>query len=274
MKHLPDPASGVACLPREDRLFSGLPEHFQRNIYATIKGRLRLKILRERMRAELPLAEQPLQVLDAGGGLGQISCWLARQGHQVLLAEPAQEMLAFAAPRLQRCGVDTLCSRIQDLSATLPDQRQLFDLIVCHAVLEWLADPLPTLLQLLQQLKPGGYLSLMFFNADGLLLANILRGNWQRALEKNLAGKGRGKRLTPISPLRPDTVIQALEAASYQVYGKTGVRVFNDYLRLQLPPEATQTRLLQLERRYCQQEPWWRLGRYILLHARKPIQPD
>ena len=109
----------------------------------------------------------------------------------------------------------------------------------------------------------------MFFNADALLLANILRGNWQRVLEKDMKGKGKGNRLTPISPLQPNEVIDWLQQAGLDITATTGVRVFNDYLRLKLPPEATAARLLDIERQFCQQEPWWRLGRYILVNAKK-----
>jgi len=253
----------------QDKSFQGLAEKFARNIYGTPKGRLRLKILRDRMLAELPLDQPPLQVLDAGGGLGQISAWLARKGHDVLLAEPAEEMLTFASKRLRRADVQTLPASIQELSEHLAADQQAFDLVVCHAVLEWLYQPQATLELLLSRVKSGGYLSLMFFNADALMFTNVLRGNWQRALQGDLQGKGKGKRLTPISPLPPEQVITWLEAAGFQVYGKTGVRVFNDYLASKLPPEAKAERLLALEKRYCQQEPYWRLGRYILLHARK-----
>ncbi|NLW04532.1 MAG: methyltransferase domain-containing protein [Pseudomonadaceae bacterium] len=260
----------IAPAVQQDRHFSGgMAEKFARNIYGTAKGRLRLKILRERMLAELPLDQAGLKILDAGGGLGQISCWLARQGHQVLLAEPAIEMLEYSAKRLARYGVATLNAPIQDLAERLPADQQAFDLIICHAVVEWLHQPKETLLQLLQHLKPGGQVSLMFFNADALLLTNILRGNWQRVLEKELQGKGKGKRLTPISPLQPTEVLGWLQEAGYEITATTGVRVFNDYLRLKLPPEATPARLVALERRYCQQEPWWRMGRYILVHAKK-----
>ncbi|SFC38989.1 S-adenosylmethionine-dependent methyltransferase [Marinospirillum celere] len=255
---------------QQDKSFQGLAAKFARNIYGTPKGRLRLKILRDRMLAELPLDGPPLQVLDAGGGLGQISAWLARKGHDVLLAEPAEEMLAYANKRLKRAGVETLAASIQDLSECLPDHQQTFDLVVCHAVLEWLYQPQETLELLLSRVKPGGYLSLMFFNADALMFTNILRGNWQRALQGEMQGKGKGTRLTPISPLQPDQVLCWLEKAGFEIISKTGVRVFNDYLRLQLPPEAQPERLLQLEKKYCQKEPYWRLGRYLLVHAKKP----
>ena len=202
-----------------------------------------------------------------------MACWLARQGHQVTLAEPAQTMLDLAAARLERYQVQAINAAIQDLPQRLPKTQQQFDLVVCHAVLEWLQDPHATLLALLQHLKPGGYLSLMFFNADALLLANIVRGNWQRVIAKDYVAaglRGQGKRLTPINPLQPEQVLSWTQQAGLQVVSITGVRVFNDYLRQNLPANATLTQLIQIERHYNQQEPWWRLGRYILLHLRKP----
>lgn len=251
----------------QDRYFNqGMAARFARNIYASQKGRVRLKMLRRLMRAELPL-DRPLRVLDVGGGLGQIACWLAAQGHQVTLAEPAQEMLDYAQRRLTRYPIRVLPLALQDLQGVLEEEAP-FDLVVCHAVLEWLQDPDQAVERLKSWVAPGGYLSLMYFNAEALFLANVLRGNWQRALEKDLRGQGKGKRLTPISPL-PPTAYQAW-LADWQCAPPAGIRVFSDYLRLKLPPEATQERLLALEAGYCQQEPWWRLGRYILIQAQKP----
>ncbi|WP_114417274.1 methyltransferase domain-containing protein [Marinospirillum perlucidum] len=255
---------------QQDKSFDGLAEKFARNIYGTAKGRLRLKVIRDRMLAELPVETSRLQVLDAGGGLGQISAWLARKGHEVLLAEPSEEMRTFAARRLHRAGVTPLAASIQELPDRLPADQQDFDLVVCHAVLEWLYQPYAALEQLITRIRPGGYLSLMFFNADALLLTNVLRGNWQRALQGQLQGKGKGSRLTPISPLPPEAVIDRLQQAGLDILGVSGIRVFNDYLRRELPPEARQERLLQLEKRYCQVEPFWRLGRYLLVHAQRP----
>ena len=257
-----------------DRTFEGLAEPFARNIYGTAKGRLRLKIIRDRMLAELPLDEgRPLKVLDVGGGLGQVACWLARKGHQVTLAEPSADMLDAAAARCDRVGVTRVKSDLQALVQEAACNHQTYDLVVCHAVLEWLQDPQQAVADLAGLVKPGGWLSLMFFNADALMFTNIVRGNWQRALGGQLAGKGRGRRLTPISPLALTNVEAWLEQAGLDIVGRSGVRVFNDYLRLKLPPEATRERLLQLEKRYCQQEPFWRLGRYLLLHCHRPQGP-
>ena len=52
------------------------------------------------------------------------------------------------------------------------------DLILFHAVLEWVADPRSVLQTLWSVLRPGGVLSLMFYNAHGLLMHNMVAGNF------------------------------------------------------------------------------------------------
>lgn len=52
------------------------------------------------------------------------------------------------------------------------------DLILFHAVLEWVAEPQEMLRALWSVLRPGGALSLMFYNANGLLMHNMVAGNF------------------------------------------------------------------------------------------------
>ncbi|CAO1662123.1 hypothetical protein NYA28ABAC_01136 [Salinicola sp. NYA28a] len=49
-----------------------------------------------------------------------------------------------------------------------------------------------------------------------------------------------------------------------------GIRIFHDYLRERSPSEERLETIIELEKRYCQVEPHWRLGRYlhyIIRHA-------
>lgn len=55
--------------------------------------------------------------------------------------------------------------------------EQPVDLILFHAVLEWVAEPQETLASLMKCLTPGGALSLMFYNYNGLLMRNVIIGN-------------------------------------------------------------------------------------------------
>ncbi|MEF1219449.1 tRNA uridine 5-oxyacetic acid(34) methyltransferase CmoM, partial [Photobacterium damselae] len=73
----------------KDRNFDDLAQKFAKNIYGTAKGEIRQTVVWqdiEQILAELK-SETPLQVLDAGGGLGQLSQRIAELGHHVTLCD-------------------------------------------------------------------------------------------------------------------------------------------------------------------------------------------
>lgn len=57
------------------------------------------------------------------------------------------------------------------------------DLVLFHAVMEWLAEPKPALQNLLAQVRPGGMVSVMFYNYHGLVYKNAVCGNIPHVLE-------------------------------------------------------------------------------------------
>lgn len=266
-----------------DKVFDGLAEKFRRNVYGTSKGWLRQQILFQDLRQIPALSEacdvavnQPVQVLDVGGGLGQMSDWLAEQGHRVCFSEPAEDMRAEAIGLFEhqqhqgnyRYPVQVSGYRLQQMT----EHHSPADLVVCHAVLEWLHEPEKALPHLNDMLNPGGWLSLMFFNEHGLRLSNIVKGNYDKALRDTLDGTGQRLRLTPISPQDPDQVLDQLKTLGLEIVSVAGIRVFSDYLRDKTPDDDDMAKVLELEWRYCHQEPYWRLGRYIHVIARKPEQ--
>nr|WP_298415358.1 methyltransferase domain-containing protein [uncultured Halomonas sp.] len=248
-----------------DRIFDGLADKFAASLYGATRGELRLALLDHLLPRTLPLEGQP--ALDIGGGLGQMSGWLARRGHAVTLAEPSLEMLNRACGSLSDFNVEFLSLPLQALPEQAPGP---WPLIVCHAVLEWLADPKEAISVIHELLAPGGHLSLMIFNRDALRFSNIVKGNLGKALDDRLAGTGKRQRLTPISPLTHDQISGWLAERGLVIEHVAGIRVFHDYLRERDPDEATLTRLFELERRYCDVDPHWRLGRYLLYSIHKP----
>jgi len=146
-----------------------------------------------------PGPERRLIVLDAGGGLGQFSAALAAMGHSVVLCDVSTVMLerakrtfeAACGPGLggavfvQCAAQDLLVHRDARAALGLPplaDCRAAppgpgpgelpapggvtgtVDLVLFHAVVEWMADPLPALQVLETILRPGGHLSCLFYN--------------------------------------------------------------------------------------------------------------
>ena len=254
----------------QDRNFDDIAEKFSRNIYGTTKGLLRQAILWQDL--DILLAEMndgPLRVLDAGGGEGQTAIRMAQLGHHVTLCDVSQEMLKRAQAAAEEKGVSGnmhfVHCPVQDIAQHLASP---VDLILFHAVLEWVADPVAVLQKLWTVLRSGGALSLMFYNADGLLMHNMVAGNFDYV---QVGMPKRKKRtLSPDHPRAPAEVYRWLEQIGWQITGKTGVRVFHDYLRDKTQQQRSFEMLLELETRYCRQEPYISLGRYIHVTARKP----
>lgn len=152
----------------------------------------------------------------------------------------------------------------QDIPQHLDSQ---VDLILFHAVLEWVADPQAVLKTLWSMLRPGGALSLMFYNANGLLMRNVLVGNFGY-VQQGMYKKKR-RTLSPDFPRDPQQVYGWLEEIGWEITGKTGVRVFHDYLRDKQKQHDCFDALTEIETRYCRQEPYISLGRYIHVTAIK-----
>lgn len=252
-----------------DIYFDQLADRFERKIYGSEKGDLRLQLLWDDMLTALPAitAGKSLRILDAGGGLGQMSLRLAALGHSVVLAEPSAAMLDKAKRQFTEQGIDM--TRVQFLQASiqaLPEVlllEQRFDLVVCHAVLEWLVDPLQTLSSLLQWLASDGWLSLAFYNRESIVWKNLLKGNIDRARAADKAGEAGS--LTPISPQSAPQVLTWLAERNLSVAQVTGVRCLHDYLFPGVKIEAET--LLRLEQELSRQEPYKWLGRYIHVMA-------
>lgn len=247
-----------------DRYFNEMGAHFARKIYDSPKGAIRLAVLTRDLEQQLAVLAEPdasLEILDVGGGLGHMSEWLALRGHRVTLAEPSADMLAAARERLATVAssypVEYLQASLQDCAA---NQRR-FDLVVCHAVLEWLAEPAAALGQLRGLLKPGGALSLAFYNRDALIYKNLIKGQFRKLERNQLAGEG-GRSLTPQSPLDPREVLAWAERAGLICHQRSGIRVFHDYMPEPFRSQAELTEVIDRELHYSTHPAFLHLGRY------------
>ncbi|MDH4585498.1 methyltransferase domain-containing protein [Pseudomonas sp. BN415] len=240
-----------------DRHFDELATRFAEKIYGGAKGAIRLAVLQADLAEVLP--ERPLRVLDVGAGLGHMSLWLAQRGHQVTLAEPAEPMLEGARQRFTEAGQNAtfLQAPWQELLGQLTEP---YDLVLCHAVLEWLAEPeaiLPVLHQLTAQ---DGLLSLAFYNKDALIYRNLLKGHFRKLRKHKFAGEGQS--LTPQQPLDPRDLAAQLEG-HWQVEKQSGVRVFHDYMPQEFQAKAELVDLLEMELAYRRHPSYQGLGRYL-----------
>lgn len=254
---------------KSDRNFDDLVGHFEKNIYNTPKGKIRLDILWRDLLEAIPAltGAQPLRILDAGAGLGYMAGKLSDYGHELVLCDVSEEILQQAERHLQQqhpqATYRLINSAVQELSAQLNEQ---FDVVVFHAVLEWLAEPHQALLQLLKFIKPGGFLSLMYYNRHSLIYRHLLNANFKLLL----AGEPTvSDRLVPISPLEPRQVNQWLEDAGMCTICQSGVRVIFDFMSHTVKQRINIDELLEMERRYSRQQPYADLARYQHIIARK-----
>ncbi len=143
----------------QDRNFDDLADKFSQNIYGTTKGRVRQAIVWDELEALLPSltsSSPSLNVLDAGGGIGQISSGLAARGHQILLCDLSGEMLRRAQENADALGVSHNM-QFKQISAQQVGEHldKPVDLVLFHAVLEWVAEPETVLKALFDTLRPG-----------------------------------------------------------------------------------------------------------------------
>ncbi|AHF02163.1 SmtA protein [Thiomicrospira aerophila AL3] len=256
--------------PLKDRNFDPLIAKFEQKVYGTLKGSWRLQCLQEDLAG---LQQQtPLQIWDAGCGLGQIAGWFAAAGHKLTLSDLSKKMVARAQADFneQNLSADFLVGPAQALAPQLPQ----FDLVLFHAVLEWLAEPQATFNQVMAKVKPGGYLSVLFYNRNAIVYTNVLKGSWrwQHILDDGYIGKG--KKLTPPHPHYPETVRAWLAEAGFECQQQTGIRVFHDYLTHEVLAQSNQDELMALEARFCRQPTYRDMGRYIHILAYKPITEE
>ncbi len=254
-----------------DHSFDGMAEKFAQNIYGTSKGRIRAAVVWQDLQGCLSrLGDRPLRVLDAGGGFGFFAQRLAQMGHQIELCDLSEEMLELGREQIREKGLEAkirlIHCPIQDLGLHVQGE---FDLILCHAVLEWLSEPRQTLLSLLGFLAPGGIISLLFYNRHALLFQSLVVGNFDY-IKAGLIKK-RKQKLTPSNPQIPEEVYDWLLRGGLKIIGKSGVRVIHDYMRHKQDQSEKFDDLLEMEQRYCRQEPYISLGRYIHVMAQRPL---
>jgi S-adenosylmethionine-dependent methyltransferase len=246
-----------------DRNFDDLSEKFARKVYGGLKGDIRLAVIWRDLLAVLPDLETqaPLRILDIGGGLGQLSVALAKLGHQVIYNDLSQQMLEAAQKLALEEGVlDKIIWHQQPYQTLRNENLGQFDLVMSHALIEWLAEPELLIADLHQYLLPQGLLSLTFYNQNALVYRNLIRGNFN-VLQGEFSAHP--KSLTPGEPLQPDAVQQWVERAGLVTDYSSGIRVFHDYITTQRGGHEDPSAVVAMELRHSVQEPFKWLGRYI-----------
>ena len=250
---------------KNDTNFDPLHCRFERNIYNSAKGKIRLAVIERDIQEQLTkeIAFPSSRVLDAGCGPGHVALSLARKGACLCLCDISTEMLAASQKRFSTAKIPA--NQYALVNCALQDigrfQAGPYDLILCHAVAEWLARPEDVFDALLPLLKQDGWLSLVFYNFYGLEFKNLLRTNFKHFHPQDFQSH-RGS-LTPTRPLKPEEVMAWAAHHHLDLQVKSGIRVFHDYIFNKQDREREPEVLLQKELEYSRLDPYWKLGRYI-----------
>lgn len=210
------------------------------------RGATRTAVLWDALQPVLGEGAGALDVLDIGGGTGGFAVRVAELGHRVTVVDPSPDALAALGRRARELGVEV--AGVQgDLSSLLDvvDAGSV-DVVLCHGVLEVVADPAAALATLRRVLRPQGRLSLLVAQRHAAVLARAMAGHFTQAAAV-LRGEDSarsGHRFTA------EEVHGLLAEAGLAVHGTHAVRVFADLVPgslLDLEPGATAA-LLELER--------------------------
>lgn len=252
-----------------DRNFDDLTKRFKKNIYGTPKGMLRLYALRDDFSKFNIGQEEPLSILDAGGGMGQFSSELAAKGHKIELCDISAEMLVGARSLFKEQGLEsqvnfTQCS-IQDIPQNFDQQ---FDLVMNHAVIEWLVDPTEALSTLYQQVKPGGWLSVMFYNVHGKTWRGIMNGKLHAPTTSTERMSKEG--ISPQQPLEPQWVHDQLIDLGLEVKSWRGIRFIYDHMHQKIRDRVGLEAVAASESEFGELAPYRDLARYVHMLCYKP----
>lgn len=273
---------------RTDRSFDAIADYFEKKVYGGLKGDIRLAVLRRdifaytaQMSKELG---RPLRVLDVGAGLAQIAIKLAAQGHSVIINDISANMLEkakasaaeidknldirwYVCPYQEiedKLAIDELQNK--DSMAKNAEKTAKFDLIMSHALLEWLAEPAAIMDFCDRLLAEHGALSLCFYNPASFDYRNLIMGNFN-LLDNTDYKADTKKSLTPNYPVAKEEVESWLTTHHYQTILTSGLRVFHDYAPLKRGGHNDPDAVIRMELRYSQREPYKWLGRYLHIMA-------
>jgi SAM-dependent methyltransferase len=214
--------------------------------------------------AHLPPA--PSRVLDVGCGQGTQLLRLARAGHHVTGVDSSSALLEELGKALSgrpddvRARVRTLQDDVANLASLF--DAESFDVVLCHGVLMYFADPAPLLDDLARLVAPGGVLSLLVRNGDALAMRPGLVGDWDTTLKAFESSFYDNRIGVTARADRLDDLTASLADRQLAVRAWYGVRVFTDTAATDaaVPGESALTALLACEERAGATDPYRRVA--------------
>ena len=261
-------------------LFEDKPEVFVREIYENALGQLRVEGLVSDLEAILPQHSEIVSILDIGSGYAPVTLELLRRRPYLNahLVDPSQELLSRADQLRQTLGIDP--SRVKfsvgNLEWVLSHRSNTqANLILCHAVANWVHNPMKFIGELLDLCTDDSLLSLVVGASFGKVFRFAMQGNLDEALTitgrsgasvSSLLGEEK------VQPLDPETVQAFIGEAGFEFLLNSGVRVVADYVpRASLEDPNKLKQLQELENRLRHHPQFWKFGQLVHFIIRRGI---
>jgi SAM-dependent methyltransferase len=238
-------------------------------LWDAVRGLLPTDALDARQEAS---SQHAVDVLDLGGGTGELAVPIAALGHRVTVVDSSPDALAALARRAAESGVEAQVRALQGDADDLQVGSASFDLVLCHGVLEHVDDPAGALGGIARALRPGGHLSLLVAQRSAAVVAAALSGHVARAQGLLDDPAGRWGEHDPLTRRFDRAGITALvTGAGLEIDATQGLRALGDLVGGQLL-EADPTapaRLLELDRRLAAEADYAGLSAALHLLARR-----
>lgn len=249
--------------------FARYADKLKTNVYGSLKGDIRLTLLLNDLKDYCPpFSTHTLSVLDVGGGGGQFAKICCDYGHQVTFCEKSPRMLEQASDFLKseiKTGNVELVSG-DFLEDDFSNQKK-FDLVLFHGSAEWMSDLQEAIKKGARLLKTSGYMSLLLFNKDKLLLKQGINGHLVRE------AKSKKKKLFPPGAQSTTETIELLNALDGIIVAQSGIRVFHGFFRQVDKSYLSQDQWLEQERCYYRKPPFSSLGEHTHFIWKKMVGP-
>ena len=270
------PSTGESGASSEDERFKSGAEKYARYL-ETPEGRLRLDLAFAHLQEFLPNTAGSLRALDVGSGTGATAIRLAQLGVHVTLLDVSLAMLDLAERAAREAGVtQTIALKHGDATqlASLFDGR-VFDVIVCHNILEYMDDPGAILSSAVRMLRnPAGLISVLVRNQTGEVFKAAIQDGDLAATDRTLTAEWGNESLYggKVRLFTAESLQTMLEGASLAVTSTRGVRVVSDYLPQQISRSDEYEQILGLERKLGCRPEFAAVARYThcLAHPATP----
>lgn len=240
----------------------------------TPDGRLRVDLVFANLQEFLGPTKDSLRALDLGCGTGATAVRLARLGLPVTLLDSSPAMLNLAQRAAQEAGVaEKITLKLGD-AARLTDffTTELFDVILCHNLLEYVDDPTVVLCGATRVMRhSSAILSVLVRNQAGEILKAAIQAGDLAGAENNIGAEWGQESLcgAKVRLFTADSLQALLKTASLTMTAKRGVRVIADYLPPRISRDADYERILELERKLGRLPEFAAVARYTHCLARR-----